>query len=328
MNKHEPRIAVVGLGAVGGFFGARLAAGGVPVTFVARGETLRTLKRDGLHLESREGGVGLPKVEATDTPSEIGPVDYIILGVKTWQIADAAEVIRPLVGSDTAILPLLNGVEVSDQLSDALGRGHVLGGMCRIVAMKVAPNRIKHIGVDPFIAVGELDNHKSDRISTLVRTLQATGIAAKNPTDIHVSIWNKFLFIAPVSGVGAVTRVPLGVLRSVPQTRELVVQAMHEVHTVAATKRVTLAPDAVDKTMAFLDGIPPESTSSMQRDIMEGRPSELESINGAVVRIGRSLGVDTPLNQFIYASLLPMETRARGVGTGPTAFPTSDDESC
>lgn len=328
MTKDELKIAVVGVGAVGGYFGARLAKAGQRVTFVARGETLRTLKRDGLNVESPEGDVALPNVEATDTPSEVGPVDFIILGVKAWQVGEVAERMRPLVGPQTQILPLQNGVEAADQLAAVYGQDHVLGGMCRIVAMKVGPNRIKHIGVDPFIAVGELDNHKSDRVATLVRTLQSAGIAAKNPTDIHVSIWNKFLFIAPVSGVGTVTRVPLGALRSVSQTRELVVRAMHEVHAVSAAKGVTLARDAVDKTMAFLDGMPPESTSSMQRDIMEGRPSELESINGALVRIGRLLGVATPINQFIYASLLPMETEARQGGTGPITCPTSLREPC
>jgi len=316
MSENNLRFAIVGVGAVGGYFGGRLAGAGQSVTFIARGKTLRALHTDGLHIESPEGDVALSDIHATDQPSGVGPVDTIILGVKAWQVPEVAETLRPMVGPQTAILPLQNGVEAADQLSAALGGEHVLGGMCRIVAMKVEPNRIKHIGVEPFIAVGELDNRPSDRVAALVGALQNAGIAAKTPPDIHVSIWNKFLFIAAVSGVGAVTRVPLGVIRSVPETRELVVRAMHEVRAVAAAKGVSLADDVVDKTMAFLDGMLPESTTSMQRDIMEGLPSELEPIIGAVVRIGRDLGVATPVHQFIHAGLLPMEERARGMEAG------------
>lgn len=310
MTKDELRIAIVGVGAIGGYFGARLAAAGHPVTFIARGETLRTLRDDGLHIESPNGDLTLSNVETTDRPSDVGHVDVVIVAVKTWQIPEVAEALRRLIGPHTAVLPLQNGVEAADQLAAVLGREHVLGGTCRIVALKVAPNRIKHIAVEPFIALGELDNRQSDRSAALVQTLQSAGIAAKNPPDIHVSIWNKFLFIAPVSGVGAVTRAPLGALRSVPETRELVRRAMKEVYAVAIAKGVKLANDAVDKTMAFLDGMLPEATSSMQRDIVQGRPSELEAINGAVVRIGQDLGIDTPVNQFIYASLLPLEAKA------------------
>ncbi|MGD2110120.1 MAG: 2-dehydropantoate 2-reductase, partial [Phycisphaerae bacterium] len=265
-------------------------------------------------VDGRPGGeLTLRNVDATDKPATVGSVDFIILGVKTWQVQDAADVMRPLLGPETAILPLQNGVEVSDQLSEVLGRKHVLGGACRIIAYKTAPNRITHVGVKPYIAVGELDNHKSARVETLVRALLDAGISGRNPPDIHVAVWNKFLFFAPVSGVGSVTRSPLGVIRTVPPTRQLVLNAMNEVRRLAAAKGVKLADDAVEKTMAFLDGMPPEGTTSVQRDIIEGRPSELEAVSGAVVRISRDLGVDTPTHDFIYAALLPAELEARRI---------------
>ncbi|UCC31139.1 MAG: 2-dehydropantoate 2-reductase [Phycisphaerales bacterium] len=305
------RVAVFGVGAVGGYFGGRLARRGNAVIFIARGETLRALRRDGLRVDSPNGDIHLPEVEATDAIEKVGAVDAVLVTVKAWQVPEAAEAIRPLVTPRTAILPLQNGVEAADQLAEVHGRQQVLAGTCGIVAMKVAPGHVKHVGVDPFIALGHLDNHSSEQATALLETLLQAGIGAHIPDDIHTSIWKKFLFIAPVSGVGAVARAPLGVVRSVPETRELIVEAMREVSALAAAKEITLPADAVEKATAFLDDVAAEATSSMQRDIMEGRPSELESINGAVVRIGQAVNVPTPVNRFIYASLLPMEREAR-----------------
>lgn len=305
------RIAVMGAGAVGGYFGGRLAEAGRDVFFIARGATLKALRKDGLRVESPDGDISLP-VDATDKPSETGPADLIIVAVKAWQVPEAAEFLKPMVGDDTVLLPLQNGVEAAEQLAASLGREKVLGGTCRIVAEKVGPAHVKHVGVTPFIALGELDNRASARVDHIVRTLNEGGVPAKRSSDIHASLWKKFLFIAPVSGVGAVTRAPIGVIRSVPESRKMLLGAMEEVHSLASARGVSLSPEATDKTMAFLDGMPPEATSSMQRDIMEGRPSELESINGAAVRMGRSLDVATPTNAFLYASLLPMERAARG----------------
>lgn len=300
-----------GAGAVGGYFGGRLAQAGNAVTFIARGDTLRALRRDGLRVDSPNGDIHLPEVEATDAIEEVGVVDAILVTVKAWQVPEVAKTIRPLVTPRTMILPLQNGVEAADQLAEVHGRQQVLAGTCGIVAMKVAPGYIRHVGVDPFIALGHLDNHSSEQATALLETLRQAGIGAHIPDDIHTSIWKKFLFIAPVSGVGAVARAPLGVVRSVPETRELIVEAMREVSALAAAREITLPANAVQKAMAFLDDMAAEATSSMQRDIMEGRPSELESISGAVVRIGQTVDVPTPVNRFIYASLLPMERQAR-----------------
>jgi len=235
----------------------------------------------------------------------------VILGVKTWQVAEVAPSLTPLLGADTAVLPLQNGVDAPRELSRALGAGHVLGGTCRVVARVAAPGRIEHIGVEPSIALGELDNRRSDRVVALAGAIERSGVATVIPADIHSAIWQKFLFIAAVSGVGAVARAPIGALRGISATRELLADAMREVERLAAATGVALAADLVERTMRFVDSLPAEATASMQRDIAEGRPSELEAINGAVVRLGQELGVAVPANRFIYAALAPAEAAAR-----------------
>jgi 2-dehydropantoate 2-reductase len=305
------RIAVIGAGAVGGYFGGRLAESGVDVTFLARGETLAALHAHGLRVDSPKGDIVLETVSATDRPADIGPVDVALVAVKTWQISEVAAALGPLVGSATALLPLENGVEATDELAAIHGEEHVLGGTCRILAYRAGPGHVVHAGIEPSIAFGELDNRHSERVAYLLHAFRQAGVGAVVPDNIRSAIWQKFLFLAPVSGIGAVTRAPIGVTRVLPETRALLQQAMEEVAALAAAHRIPLAGDIVPRTLAFLDGMPAESTASMQRDVMEGRPSELEAINGAVVRIGHRTGVDVPLHAFIYASLLPQETRAR-----------------
>jgi 2-dehydropantoate 2-reductase len=305
------RICVFGVGGVGGYFGGRLAAAGNSVAFIARGATLDALRRDGLRVESPLGDIFLPDVEATDDPADVGEVDAVILGVKAWQVPEVAKALLPMIGESTAILPLQNGVEAADQLVAVHGVEHTLGGMCRIVTFVVEPGRIRHQGVEPFVGFGELDNHHSERVERLAAAFANAGVDTKVSPDIQSSIWQKMLFIAPVSGVGAVTRVPVGDLRSSPETYDLLREAMHEVEALAAARGVALDDDAIDKTLKFVDGLPADVTSSMQRDIMEGRPSELDALNGAVVRLGAEAGVATPVHRFIFAALAPMEARTR-----------------
>ncbi len=305
------RICVFGVGGVGGYFGGRLAAAGNSVAFIARRATLETLRTDGLRVESPLGDIRLPTVEATDKPAEVGEVDAVILGVKAWQVPDVAEAVLPMIGESTAILPLQNGVEAVEQVASIHGARPVLGGMCRIVSFVVEPGWIRHQGVVPFVGFGELDNRPSKRVARLAAAFSDAGVDAKVSPDIQSLIWQKLLFIAPVSGVGALTRVPVGELRSSSEGYHLLLEAMHEVEALALARGVALTDDAIDKTLAFVDGLPGDVTSSMQRDIMEGRPSELEALNGAVVRLGREAGVPTPVNGFVYAALTPMEARAR-----------------
>jgi 2-dehydropantoate 2-reductase len=306
------RIAVFGTGAVGGYFGGRLAQAGEQVVFIARGEQLRALQDQGLRVDSLKGDFVLRSVQATDNPTQVGTVDVILVGVKAWQVTEAAQAMGPLVGPETFVVPLQNGVEAPDQLAAVLGAEHVLGGLCRIVSFVVEAGHIRHAGLEPYVAFGELDNRPSERAQRLLEAFARAGVTVEIPPSIQAALWTKFLFIASFSGVGAVTRSPAGILCSLPETRQMLERAMGEVLEVAAARGIVLPAEAIGQTMALIDSLPPDGTASMQRDIMEGRPSELESQNGAVVSLGQDAGVTTPLHAFIYHSLLPLELQARG----------------
>jgi len=307
------RIAVFGSGAVGGYFGGRLAQSGEDVVFIARGEHLAAIRRHGLIVTSVEGDFAVQPAEATDDPAAPGPVDVVLLGVKAWQVPQAAEAMRPLVGPHSFIVPLQNGIEAPDQLVAAFGAKQVLGGLCRILGYVVASGHIQHAGVEPYIAFGELDATTSERAERLRQAFaKARGVRAEIPPDLRVAMWSKFLFIAALSGVGSVTRAPIGVIRGQPESRRMLRQALEEIHAVALAHGIALPSDSVEQTLAFVDSLPADGTASMQRDIIQGRPSELESQVGAVVRLGQAKGVDVPLHRFIYSALLPLERRARG----------------
>ena len=307
------RVTVFGTGAVGAYFGGRLAEAGASVGFVARGETLRVLRAQGLRVTSPDGDFTIAPARASDHPAELGPADVILLAVKAWQVPEAAHAIRPALGADTFVVPLQNGVEAPAQLADILGLDRVVGGLCRIIARIVNPGVVRHEGAAPYVGFGELGGGTSARIDRLQAAFaRARGLTAEALPDVQSAIWRKFLFIASVSGIGAVTRAPIGVLRGRAETRELLERAMREVRAVAVARGVALPEAAVAETMAFTDALPADGTTSMQRDIVAGRPSELEAQNGAVVRLGRNAGVETPVHDFIYRSLVPLELRARG----------------
>jgi 2-dehydropantoate 2-reductase len=306
------RVAVFGTGGVGGYFGGRMAQAGEDVVFIARGQHLAAIRDHGLQVSSVAGDFLIQPATATDAPASVDPVDLVLLGVKAWQVTDAAAAMRPLIRPGTMVLPLQNGIEAPKQLADVLGDQHVLGGLCRLITMVSAPGHIRHTGVEPYIAFGELDSRPSERIEQLRQAFtSAQGVRVEIPTNIQVAMWSKFLFIASLSGMGAVTRMPLGEIRSHPETREMLIQAMDEIRAVALRRGVPLPEDIVARTLSLIDGLPPEGTASMQRDIIDGRPSELDAQNGAVVRLGQELEVEVPVHSFIYRALLPLERRAR-----------------
>jgi 2-dehydropantoate 2-reductase len=225
---------------------------------------------------------------------------------------EAAEAMRPMIGPETIVLPLQNGIEAPVQLSQALGKQRVLGGLCGLFCYLAGPGHIVHAGMNPFVKFGELDNRRSQRVELLSDTFIKAGVKAEIPPDIQVALWMKFLLITVWSGLGAVTRSPVGVWRSLPETRKMAERGLQEIITLAAARNISLPDEALQTTMTIYDGLVPQSTASLQRDVMEGRPSELEAQIGAVVRFGLESNVATPLHTFIYHSLLPMELRARG----------------
>jgi 2-dehydropantoate 2-reductase len=311
------KVAVIGAGAVGGYFGARLAEYGNEVAFITRGRTLAALRSRGLRLESPKGDLSLRPEIVSENPAEVGMVDLVLLGVKAWQVTDVAPSLPPLIGGRTCVVPLQNGVEAAAQLAAVLGPEPVLGGLCKIISMQVAPGYIRHQGVEPFVALGEVDRPPTPRVRRLATAFAEAGVSVQTPDDIQVAIWEKFLLICSVSGVGAVTGEPIGVSRVDPEARAMLIGVMREVVAVAAGQGVELPADAVEQTLHFVDSLPPDGTASMQRDILEGRPSELESQNGAVVRLGREAGVPTPVNLAIYRRLLPLEERSRAAPPEP-----------
>jgi 2-dehydropantoate 2-reductase len=306
------RIAIFGAGGAGGYFGARLAQAGEDVTFIARGEHLDAIRQHGLRIDSIHGDFIVSPAQATANPEEVGTVDMVLLGVKAWQVPVISQAMRPLVGPDTVIVPLQNGVEASSQLADKFGTKHVVGGLAKIISFKVGPGHIRHAGADPYIAIGELDKQPSERTKQLRDVFQSSGISIDISEDIQAALWQKFLFVVSWGGVGALADAPIGVLRSVPETRQMLIQSMNEVLAVAKAKAVDIKDGVVEKTMSFVDKLPPSGTTSLQRDLTEGKPSELDYWNGAVVRLGQTEAVKTPLNAIIYSSLLPRELRAQG----------------
>lgn len=313
------RIAVFGTGGVGGYFGGRLASAGEDVIFIARGEHLAAMRDAGLRVDSIEGDFHVAPVTATDDPAEVGPVDHVLVAVKAWQVGEAAHQMAPLIGERTVVIPLENGVEAPERLAEVIPRDHVAGGLCAIIAFLSGPGQVSHAGYEPFIAFGELDNRRSERIEALRDAFARAGVKVEVPEDIEAAMWRKFLFITGFSGVAAVTRLPAGAWRQVEPTRALLVDAFREVEAVARARDIHLPPDAVEGALASIDALPREGTASMQRDIMQGRPSELEAQTGAVVRLARIHSVPTPVNEFIYAALAPSENEAGAGETGPVA---------
>lgn len=305
------RICVYGVGAVGGYFGGRLAEHGEEVVFLARGRTLEALRRDGLRVESGLGDIRLERPTAVERPEDAGPVDLVLVCVKAWQVAEVAPGLGPLIGPETLVLPLENGVDAAEILGAAAGAERVLDGLCRIISRAEAPARIVHEGADPYIALGRRGQAPDAAVRRIAAALDKPGITVETPDDILAAVWHKFVFIAAGSGLGAVTRKPLGFLREEPETRRLLRGLMEETVAVARARGIELPASTIDDILAFIDGLPWEATASMQRDIAAGRPSELEAQNGAIVRMGAELGVPTPINAFVVDLLRPLERRAR-----------------
>ncbi len=311
MSDRPLRIAVYGTGGVGGYFGGMLALAGEDVSFVARGEHLLAIREKGLVLELPDGERVI-RAPATDDPAEIGPVDVVLLAVKTWQVRECARAMGPLLGTATFLVPMQNGVEAAKELAEELGAERVVGGLCGTISFVAAPGRIRNVGGSNFVRFGERDGSRSERCERLRSAFERAGVRAEIPDDIEAALWEKFLFVVPVGGVGATTRAPIGVFRQVPETRELLERAMREIEALGRARGVALPAEIVPKSLHFVDKLPPEGTSSLQRDLAGGRPSELEAWVGAVARLGRESGVATPVHDLFYRCLLPLELRARG----------------
>lgn len=306
------RIAIYGAGGVGGYYGGVLARAGYDVSLLARGAHLEAIRSSGLSVLSPGGDFVVRPAAATADPARIGPVDAVIVAVKSLHLAAVCGGIAPLLGADTLVVPMLNGVDAHEALLPAVGRSRMGKGLTRIISEVAAPGQIRHVGVEPYVALAEWDGSRTRRVDSLVAALRDAGVDAEVPPDIDAAIWLKFLFVCSVGGVCGACRMPLGPVRTLPESRALLRRAMEEIAAVAAAHGVSLQDDAVAFAMNTVDTFPAEGTSSLQRDIAAGVPSELDAWTGAAVRLGATVGVATPVHSFIHAVLLPSEMQARG----------------
>ena len=304
------RIGVIGVGGLGGYYGGLLAQAGHTVGFVARGAHLAALKQSGLRVHSVHGDFTVAPVTATERPEEIGPVELVLVCVKAGAIEGAAGAALPLLGPDTVVLGLQNGIEAAERIGAVVGAERVLGAATWIAANIEAPGVIRQVSAFRRIVVGELDGRATARLERTVAALKSMEIAVEATADIRKVLWTKFVFIAGFSAVGTVTGMPVGDFRAVPETRAMLVALMHEVEAVGRARGVALDPDVVDQALAIMDGAEPGMRTSMQRDVAAGRPSEIDALVGAVRRKGREARVPTPAADLIYAALLPGQLKA------------------
>lgn len=299
----RPRFAIMGSGGVGGYFGGRLAQAGFDVCFIARGAHLAAIRKSGLRINSAFGDIHINPARATDNPTDIGLVDFVLFATKLWDTESAGEACRPLIGPKTAVISLQNGVDGVNCLSAILGRDHVMGGVAGISSVIGEPGVIDHLSDFAEIFFGEIDGTHSPRAERLAAAFDEAGIAAKMPDDIRQTIWLKFIFLVGLSALTSLTRKPIGPLREDPDCRALLIAVMTETAIVARAKGVGLNQDVAQERLAFIDDLPALMMSSMAGDLARGNRLELEWLSGAVSLMGREHGVQTPANDFIYAAL-------------------------
>src|SRR5919204_392729 len=298
------RIAVVGAGGVGGYFGGRLAASGADVTFVARGAHLEAMRTRGLRIESARGDLHVHRVNATDDASAIGTVDAVLVAVKLYDVEAVARTLPPLVGPDTVVVPFQNGVDAVDMLSTAVGRTHLAGGVAYVAAVIAEPGVIRHTVMDHLL-FGELDGSRSPRLERLLEACEAAGFQATLSDRITLDIWSKFVRLSAFSGMTAATRLPIGPLRDDGDVWAMFQAAILEGMAVARGKGVALPANVFDETRAMAQAMPPQSKSSMLEDLERGRRLELPWLSGAIVRIGHEVDVETPIHRFLTTILKP-----------------------
>jgi 2-dehydropantoate 2-reductase len=309
------KIAIMGVGGVGGYYGGLLVQAGHEVVFIARGAHLQAIRDKGLQVKSVFGDFSVSPALATDDPSEAGAADLIVVATKTYHTGEAARAILPMIAPGTVVMSLQNGVDAADRIGAVLGEDHVLGGATWLSAAIEAPGVIGQYSQFRRIVLGELDGRVSARAEAVAEAFRTTPATVEVVSNISQVIWTKFVFISAISALGGLTRVTLGDFREVPEARAVMTEAMSEVVAVAQARGVNLERDIIPKTLAFIDNAAPDIKPSMQRDIEAGRVSELESMIGVVVKMGRELSVPTPVMRFTYAVLEPSYLMALNAGT-------------
>jgi 2-dehydropantoate 2-reductase len=298
------RVLVVGAGGVGGYFGAKLARAGVAVTMLARGAHLAAIQRAGLRVRSAVDGESVATVTAVADVTGLPVVDAVLFCVKAFDTEAAAHAIRPVIRPATPVVSLQNGVDNEETLERILGPGHAVGGVAYVFAAIEAPGVIAHRFAG-HVVFGELDGRPSARLEALRAAFAQAGVRAEVSTDIRRALWQKYLMISAQAGMTALSRVPIGVIRAVPESRLMYRHIVEELTALASASGVALGADAVDNVMKAADGLAAEAYSSLHHDLMQGRRLELEALHGHAVRLGERLGVPTPMVFAVYAALKP-----------------------
>jgi 2-dehydropantoate 2-reductase len=304
------KIGIVGTGGVGGYFGGKLSKAGNDVIFLARGEHLNEINKNGLTIKSIHGDFRVDAIRATDTLKDFGVVDIAIIAVKAWQLKDIANDLINITDQHTIILPLQNGISAIDELQKQIPPDRFIGGLCRIMSKIEAPAIINHFGVEPTITFGEIDKTISRRCEEVLKVFTKADIKATISADIIAELWKKFIVIC-VGGLLAVTKTTYGELRELNVTRQMMVGLLQEIYMLSQKLDVNIESDFVNKSISVIDSYPYDSTASLTRDVWNGKPSEIEYQNGTVVKLAKKYLLNTPINEFVYNCILPMEFKAR-----------------
>jgi 2-dehydropantoate 2-reductase len=299
-------IGIIGCGGVGGYFGAKLARAGNNVTFVARGEHLNAIRANGLYIKSIDGDFKIEPANITDNPRLLSGCELIILGIKAWQVKEIGSQLSKIINTKAIVLPLQNGVLAAEELSMYIPQYHIIGGLCKIFSKIESPGVINHMGLVPTIIFGELDNSLGDRVQNIKEVFDDAGINNQVSNYIQSDLWKKFILIC-LSGLGAITRAGYGLLREMPETRQIMIEILEEICQIANNKKVTIGKDIIEQSMKYVDTYPYDSMSSLARDVINGKPSEIEYQNGTVVKYGQELEIPTPANRFVYSMIKAME---------------------
>lgn len=300
-----PRIAVMGAGAIGGYFGGRLAAGGADVIFIARGAHLDAMRARGLRILSPLGDVTVDAASATDDPREVGPVDFVLFMVKLYDTESAARRLAPLLGPRTAVVPFQNGIDTARRFERLLAPEHLMAGAAYIPAAIEEPGVVRHGGAIAKLIFGELDNRPSRRAQALLEAVRGAGVEAEIAADVDVVLWTKFVMICAFSAVTGLARLPAGPVLASAAGRATFEAAMREVEAVARGRGVALAADVVETHLAQADGLPDGMKSSLLQDLEAGKRLELAELSGTVVGLGDELGIPVPVNRTVLAGLGP-----------------------
>ena len=299
------KIGIMGSGGVGGYFGARLVAAGHDVSFIARGDHLAAMQTRGLTLVSDIGDAHFDHIDATDSPQDVGEVDVVLFAVKLYDTVSAARLVAPMVGPDTVVISLANGIDSENIIAQEMGPSAVAGGVARISASIREPGVIAQHGEFASLEFGELDGRDSPRLDAFAEVCRKAGIRARVSPEIVVAIWRKFCFLASFAAITSLTRLAFGPIRHCPPTFELFQRAVREVLALASARNIELGADEFDKVMQIAAQMGPGIKASMLVDLERGKPIEVEWLSGAVSRLGRELSVPTPVHDMVFAALLP-----------------------